>query len=266
MPPHEVLYSVDCCSSHIALIVLSNEDDENDEQEIASEHPMIVAKETVPKSTAIIQEEEHDSDVPTDATREAWKRLRASSAVLGQVLDQKTGFSSFWCSLIQPTLETTTSKLQQLDQEHQLLKTTAESLTRGTEYITQTLSKSIDEQEYCDISPDERQPQQVQKTNFIPEPIPYDQIVDEEEIQVEGEAHSQTVETLTRELPPIPEEETTLPGPTESVPPSTEKSKKDSESKSKLIMALKHHQRQREQAQYVPSCSRNQELRGGMNV
>jgi hypothetical protein len=174
MSPHdEVVFSFNCCSSHIALIVLNGEEEEeevadcsfvpnatcNTKRRVSLCEPVNITADSIGLSS--IQEtsgnneatqrypddeKEFDSDCTDSSTMDAWRKLRASSATLGKVLDEKVGFSSMWCGIIQPTLETTAHKLHCLDQEHQLLKTTAESLTRGTDYIAQTLSKSMDEQ------------------------------------------------------------------------------------------------------------------------
>jgi hypothetical protein len=252
------IYSVDCCSSHIALIVLTMNDDddidealmdsiplneennekkkgnlldevpnsdhtsetilhaEEDETEQEEEEGVAVEEPTVREmsehqpaaaattavdvqsNAASTDELDNAKSSSSDETREAWEKLRASSVALGKVLDDKTGFSylmdglkqqaveldqqvhisetaktasesvsSWWNTLdsnigirqttselassvkehIQPTLQESTRKLKTLDEKHHVLKSTAESLTKGADYLTQTLSQdaSVDE-------------------------------------------------------------------------------------------------------------------------
>ena len=65
--------------------------------------------------STIDDEQTESNDASPDPTREAWERLRESSILLGQVLDEKTGFSRLWCGYVQPSLEESRTKLQRLD-------------------------------------------------------------------------------------------------------------------------------------------------------
>jgi len=328
MPPHEAICSVNCCSTHIALIVFTpSDDDASDDVEALmmdsiplenetckmvvvpdeltySNHTSSTARDDNPTDEDTISTAETDAafvdqetDTSTDPTREAWRRLRESSISLGQVLDEKTGFSSIWRGFIQPTLQESTVKFRRLDEEHQLLKTTAESLTRGTEYITQTLSGSIDEQDHSQMekSPTVR--------GHIAETV--SQVGDSCE---EETAHSPMVEAITTrkdytmellsrhidEEDRVPEQtpETLVQGadcasPTlgenigeeESTPQQSQQTaeslaretgynvKKSRGDKQDIAKIQEEQQaRRRKEALFAPSRSRDQERRAGMNV
>lgn len=313
MPPHEVIYSINCCSSHIALIVF---DSEEEEEEVAD--CSIVPYETCNHKTRVphtnepvniiadnvglssIQERsgnneaddetEFDSDCTGSSTIDAWRKLRASSATLGKVLDEKMGFSSMWCGIIQPTLQTTAHKLHCLDQEHQLLKMTAESLTRGTDYITQTLSKSMDEQDETVLTQDLPLTAEL-LTGGADSTVETLSAHDTGDVQRSATtpSHSQAIHSLSRGVYPITEmpskdegnseqqvvnhqcphtadvqrRETDLSA-TETLIPDVNTKEEELESPSDSIEKTKSHCESR--ARFTQSHSRFQERRAGMNV
>ena len=321
MPPHEVLYSVNCCSAHIALIVLTN--DEVEEEALAMDSIPVehehLRKETTCQNADEFTYSDHtlstacdDIDAPddetdsndgtetddadascVDPTREAWRRLRESSAVLGQLLDEKIGFSTLWCGFVQPTLRESTRTLKRLDEKHQVLKTTAESLTRGTEYITQTLSGGIDKQVLshtvhpagaddipetsCQSSDEEEQSQEAKESLTLLEGE------NDKDFSAHGGEtmkiqNPQTVEVnsdIAHDFWVKIEEETT--DSQQSQPPVSIPNEEGNTSgkqcqESKIIekdargKQQQQGDRQRQQARFAPSISRDPLRRGGTNV
>jgi hypothetical protein len=320
MPPHEVLYSIDCCSSRIALIVMtpSNDCPNDDEEEEAVDHiprciePCHVStssnampdvnhdmppavKEAIPRMPSdeyhddhacTIEEQTESNDASSDPTREAWARLRESSILLGQVLDEKTGFSRLWCGYVQPSLEESRSKLQRLDKEHQLLKTTAESLTKGTEYITQTLSRKenrnrnecpVQKEGESSTTPTGCGADSIIQSNvgdtethsnghLLPNCIVNHRMevlsnIDEEETLCSQTSNDHTMETSSETLSQDGTSE--FPSPESFVNQDGSTLEKAS---IKIEQPMKRRQNKREQARFKPSSSRDPERRGGTNV